>query len=404
MLSALYFVQGLPFGFQASALGAYLRQDGASRTAIGFLSALSAPWLLKALWAPLVDRYGSVRFGRRKSWIVPLQGLLAVTCFAASAMDFKTQLPMLLALVFLMNLFAATMDIAVDGLAVDILRAEDLGLGNSAQVVGYKIGMLVGGGLLVWLTADLGRAALFWVMGGLCLAVMVATFFFPEVSRAAEGAVKENPTFAEVWQRVKVAVKSPGSGWLILAMLTYKLGEALADKMYTPFLIDRGNTPADVGLWLGTWGMLASLFGSTVGGIIATRRGLLESVLWTGGVRAFPIALQWAQTAGLLPVNAATVIAVNCTEHFFAGALTTCMFALMMSRVDRRIGGTHYTVLASIEVGGKAVTALSSGVLADKFGYPPVFLGAALVTMAFPLLAVPLKRSLKPLPLVAVTN
>ena len=164
--------------------------------------------------------------------------------------------------------------------------------------------------------------------------------------------------------------------------------------MYTPFLIDRGHSPADVGLWLGTWGMIASLLGSTLGGVLASRRGLLQSVVLTASVRAVPLALQWAQTADLLPVNASTVIAVNCAEHFFGGALTTCMFALMMSRVDRRIGGTHYTLLASVEVGGKSLTAVSSGLLAQKFGYPPVFLGAVAVTMLFPLLAIPLKRSL----------
>jgi MFS transporter, PAT family, beta-lactamase induction signal transducer AmpG len=392
MLSALYFVQGLPYGFQANALIAYMRQSGLSLSAVGYASALSAPWLLKVLWAPLVDRFGSERFGRRKSWIVPLQGLLALTCFAAGGIQIDTQLNQLLGLVFLMNLFAATMDIAVDGLAVQLLSQGELGLGNSAQVVGYKIGMLTGGGLLVGLSEYLGWSGMFSAMGGLCLAVMVATVFFREAPVGEKGAPK---SFREVWERVGEAARSPGAGWLVVALLTYKLGEALADRMYTPFLVDRGHTPAQLGWWLGTYGMLASLLGSTAGGLIASRRGLLESVTWTAGLRALPLALQWAQTAQLLPVNAATVIAVNCTEHFFAGALTTCMFALMMSRVDRRIGGTHYTVLASIEVGGKAVTAVSSGVLAEKFGYPAVFLGATLVTLAFPLVAIPLRRSLR---------
>jgi MFS family permease len=99
-----------------------------------------------------------------------------------------------------------------------------------------------------------------------------------------------------------------------------------------------------------------------------------------------------------LPVNAGTVIAVNCAEHFFGGALTTCMFALMMSRVDRRIGATHYTLLAAVEVGGKALTSTFSGVFADRFGYAPVFLGAVVLTMAFPFLALPLRRALKPVP------
>ena len=393
LLGALYFVQGMPFGFQANALGAYLRVNGASLATVGFASLLAAPWLFKALWAPIVDRTGSARFGRRKSWIVPLQALLALTCIAASFVRLPEQLPVLLGLVLLMNFCAATQDIAVDGLAVQLLGERDLGLGNAAQVVGYKVGMLTGGGLLVWLSGQVGWSGLFWAMAALCLAVMLATLFFQE-SAAEEAAVaKEPPSFRELGKRLWEAVKSPGTGWLLLFIATYKLGESLADKMYTPFLIDRGHSPADVGLWLGTWGMIASLLGSTLGGVLASRRGLLQSVVLTASVRAVPLALQWAQTADLLPVNASTVIAVNCAEHFFGGALTTCMFALMMSRVDRRIGGTHYTLLASVEVGGKSLTAVSSGLLAQKFGYPPVFLGAVAVTMLFPLLAIPLKRS-----------
>src|SRR5688572_7997807 len=118
-LALLYFVQGLPFGFQATALPVLLRARGVSLTNIGLLSLLAAPWLLKLLWAPLVDRWASARFGRRKSWIVPLQIALAVTTAGAALLDPARGLEPLLLAVLAMNFCAATMDIAVDGLAVD---------------------------------------------------------------------------------------------------------------------------------------------------------------------------------------------------------------------------------------------------------------------------------------------
>ena len=83
ILWVLYFVQGLPFGFQATALPVYLRDAGMSLTLIGFATALSLPWMLKPFWAPVVDRYASERFGRRRSWIIPMQGGLLVACLAA---------------------------------------------------------------------------------------------------------------------------------------------------------------------------------------------------------------------------------------------------------------------------------------------------------------------------------
>src|SRR5688572_26056234 len=99
LLTALYFVQGMPFGFQATALPVYLRSHGVSVTTIGFLGLLSLPWLLKVLWAPLVDRYGSRRIGRRKSWIVPLQAALALTALGAAFVSIERDLGLLLALV-----------------------------------------------------------------------------------------------------------------------------------------------------------------------------------------------------------------------------------------------------------------------------------------------------------------
>ena len=104
-LLALYFSEGLPFGFQAIALPLLLRERGVSLEAIGLAGLLSAPWLAKAFWAPLVDRYGSRRFGRRKSWIVPMQAGLALCSLAAA----QQQSPLAVAaIVLLMNALAAT--------------------------------------------------------------------------------------------------------------------------------------------------------------------------------------------------------------------------------------------------------------------------------------------------------
>lgn len=139
LLLALYFVQGLPFGFQAVALPVYLRQLGVSLESIGLLGALAAPWMLKALWAPLVDRYYSPRLGRRRSWILPAQAGLALCCAAGAAAG-EDHLGLLLALVLLMNLFAATQDIAADGLAVDLLSEQELGPANAAQVTPKHVG------------------------------------------------------------------------------------------------------------------------------------------------------------------------------------------------------------------------------------------------------------------------
>ena len=384
ILWTLYFVQGLPFGFQATALPVYLRTAGMSLQGIGLAAALSLPWSLKILWAPLVDRYGGGRFGRRKSWILPLQLLLALTCAAAALVPPKEGLTPILLLVLGMNLFAATMDIAVDGLAVDVLALEELGQGNVAQVVGYKVGMLTGGGLLVWASGTIGWEGLFAAMTGLIAACFLVTVGWRETDqtrRREPASPLVHPRFGEIVTALRRGVGGTGGGWLLLFIVTYKLGETMADTMFKPFLVDAGYGSTQIGLWVGTWGMLFSIAGSLAGGWLATRRPLLQAVGIAAVLRAIPIAGEWWLT--LVTPTPQRVVAITCLEHFFAGALTTAMFAFMMWRVDKRIGATHYTLLAAIEVWGKLGAASISGFVTAHTSYPFLFGLATLLSVAF---------------------
>jgi len=380
------------------ALPVYLRQQGVSLTGVGFAGALALPWLLKALWAPLVDRFYWRAFGRRRSWIVPMQLGLVLACAAAAGVGPETErgLYLLLGLVFAMNLLAATQDVAVDGLAVDVLRPDELGYGNAAQVVGYKLGMLTGGGLLVWASGAVGWEGLFALMGMLMAGVLLLTTLgLRERAAAAEGAGDADgaqPTLREILAKLKAALAVPGGAWLLVFVGTYKLGEALVDAMFKPFLVDVGFTAAQIGAWLGTWGMLASLLGSLLGGLLAARVSLWKALALTAALRLVPLAGEWALAAGGAPSGGA-VIAVTVAESLFGGALTTAMFAFMMSRVDRSIGATHYTVLACVEVLGKSPGVFASGKLAEVLGYAGLFGLGTLLSAAFLLLLIPLRRS-----------
>ncbi|MAQ13684.1 MAG: MFS transporter [Sandaracinus sp.] len=390
-LLALYFVQGLPFGFQASALPIYLRDQGVSLRAIGWASMLALPWLAKVLWAPVVDAVWSPRVGRRRSWILPMQIHLAGTCLALALTQSLTPL---LVLVFAANLFAATMDVAVDGLAVSLLQENELGLGNTAQVVGFKLGMLTGGGLLVAWSATLGWQGLFVAMAGLIVAVAAFTVFQKEPAETAVEAAGDTPPVG----RTILRLLADRRVWaLLIVVATYKLGESFADAMFKPFLLDRGYTVAQIGLWLGTWGMVFSLVGSVVGGLLASRFGLFPTLVFTASVRVVPLIGQLL-LARDPELGDGVVIAVTSAEHFFGGALTTAMFAFMMSRVDPRIGGTHFTLLASVEVLGKLPIAPVAGEVAHAYGYLPVFTFAVVASVLYlPLLAL-VRKSPHPRP------
>jgi PAT family beta-lactamase induction signal transducer AmpG len=393
ILWTLYFVQGLPFGFQATALPVYLRAAGLSLTGIGLATALSLPWSLKILLAPLVDRYGSPRYGRRRSWILPLQLGLLGCCAAAALVPPERGLTPILVLVFGMNLFAATMDIAVDGLAVDVLDTAELGQGNVAQVVGYKVGMLTGGGLLVWASGRIGWEGLFVAMTALVALCFGVTLIWRETelpAAAAQAAAAARARLRDILAMLRRGVSTSGGVWLLLFIGTYKLGETMADIMFKPFLVDGGFGREQIGLWVGTWGMLFSIAGSVAGGLLAGRLPLLRAVGIAATLRVLPVAAEW--WLSLVHLTPARVLSVTCVEHFFAGMLTTAMFAYMMSRVDRRIGATHYTLLATVEVWGKLPAAAISGVIAQRTSYTVLFGLATILSAAFLWLLLPLAR------------
>lgn len=179
-LFSLYVCQGLPGGFLAVVLPVVLREQGLDLKTIGLASFLSAPWLLKFLWAPLVDRHGWPRIGRHRSWLIPAQlGMLLVT-LALSGVAPEDDLGLVVLLFLVLNVFAATQDIAVDGWAVRLLKGEDLGPANSAQVGGFKVGNLLGGGVLVGLLGTIGWAGDFWLMSVLIACVLLFVVLTPE--------------------------------------------------------------------------------------------------------------------------------------------------------------------------------------------------------------------------------
>ncbi|HWN67913.1 MAG TPA: MFS transporter, partial [Haliangium sp.] len=316
VLFVLYFVQGLPYGFQVGALPVYLREAGISLTGISLAGALSLPWMLKILWAPLVDRWHVRRLGRRRSWILPLQLALAAACAVAAYTEPERQLVPLLGLVLCMNLFAATMDIAVDGLAVDLLAGRGLGYANIAQVVGFKVGLLTAGGVLLRASGAVGWHGMFSLMAGLVLAGFAVAFLLREPAAQRDA---EPDSVGQILSLLGRALATPGVPWLLIFIASYKFGESMADQVFRPFLVDAGVTREQIATWVNTYGVLGSLAGSTLGGLLASRIGLLRGLAVTACLRAVPlVGMLWLALRGPAAPGAMTsddaIVAVTVAE------------------------------------------------------------------------------------------
>lgn len=180
LLTFLYFIQGLPYGFQSSFMPIYLRSKGVSLTNVGLFKLLLAPWMCKAFWAPLVDRKAT-----KRQWLLGSTAGLAFTCGITSLMSPNYMIPLCI-LLLILNIFAATQDIAVDGIALSILKHDQLGTGNTAQVVGYKLGAMFGGGILVWFLDNLGWMNLFLILTGVYLEALMLVYMSPSLSNQSK--------------------------------------------------------------------------------------------------------------------------------------------------------------------------------------------------------------------------
>ena len=375
LLAALYVAQGLPSGLMAHALPVLLRQQGVDLALISLLKLLALPWLLKVLWAPWIDRLGGSRLGHRRGWILPLQAgvalLLIVLAWLPQAQLFGPWLPLLLGLLLLINLAAATQDVATDGLTVRLLPERWRGLGNSLQVGGYKVGMLAGGSGLLLVADDLGWRWTLLALGLLVLLLLIPLLRFSErrvLPFHAECAEPAGVTLP--WRHYRGLLVLPGMGLWLLVLLSFKLGDALGSPMIKPMLVDQGWGAAALGqLTLIT--SLVGIGGALVGGWLYGRIGVLRALLLGGLLQAIGIA-GMALLIGQAEV--ASVYAIALFEQFADGLSTVVLFAAMMRQCRAEHEGADFTLQASVQLLLGGIVGAFSGVLAKLLGYPGLFL------------------------------
>ncbi|PKM22212.1 MAG: MFS transporter, partial [Gammaproteobacteria bacterium HGW-Gammaproteobacteria-14] len=242
LLAALYFAQGLPFGLITRALPAIAREAGLPLQYIGLLSLAALPWALKFLWAPWIDRWGSAAANHRKRWIIGCQLAAVVVLGGMSLLPMASMtvsvFVQLLSLLLLLNLCVASHDVASDGLAVRMLSVSLRGVGNSLQAAGYKVGLMVGGSLLLWLVALLGWRSTLWLTMLLLLLLLWPVLRYPEP--ATPPVVR--PALTWRWWLAELARfwRRPGLGWWLVLLLFYKVGDSFGSRMIKPFLVDQG--------------------------------------------------------------------------------------------------------------------------------------------------------------------
>ena len=377
MTLVLGFASGLPLALSSGTLQAWLTVEGVDLKTLGWLTVLGLPYTYKFGWAPLLDRYqiGGRAGGRRRGWLVGLQLAMAGILVAMSFSEPMAPggLVWLASMAFLLVVFSASFDIVFDAWRAESLTPEQRGLGAAWSVIGYRIAMLVSGGMALML-ADLylGFAGTYRVMAGLCLVLAVVAAFAPEPSTARpptnlRAAVVE--PFREFFGR-------KAAWWLLAAIVLYKLGDAFAGSLSTAFLIrGAGFSAAEVGAVNKGMGLAATLIGGLAGGLLLARIGLWGGLFLFGTLQAVTnLGFWWL--AGLADPGVLDMTMVVLLENLAGGMGTAAFVAFLMTLCDQRFTATQFALLSALASVGRVWVGPFAGHAASAWGWAPFFLGS----------------------------
>jgi len=399
VMLALGFSSGLPFLLTANTFGYWLRDDGTSLVAIGFISWVGFAYAFKVYWSPLVDRIDVPllgRLGRRRGWMLLCQILVVIGILGMAAVGTAGGLAVIGAFALLTAFASATQDIAIDAWRIEAASdADEVGLMTSAAQVGYRMALLVTDALIIAAAARVGWPLSYVGMAVLMALGIVATLFAAEPSRADAVLQRKPPLWtlrgladALIGPFVDFFAKHKAAGLVMLLMVAlYRLPDFVMGPMYNPFYHDLGLSKDTVAWVRGSFGLVATFLGIAAAGISAVRLGLLPTlvaglVLEGFGTAAFALLSVHADT----PTFAA-VMTLDAFAQAFAGvALVTYMSSL----TSLGYTATQYAMLSSTyAVLGKFLKGFS-GVAVDTLTPTHGLLGAyATAFVATGLTAIP---------------
>jgi len=365
---------GLPLLLTLTVLQAWMKEEGVDLTVIGLMALVGLPYTIKFLWAPFLDRYTLPFLGRRRGWLLMAQLALVLAIAGMGLTDPGAHPFMVAVAAFLVTFFSASQDIVVDAYRREDLSDEELGLGSSLYVNGYRLGMLLasGGGLI--LADHIPFSSVYLIMAGCMLPGVLTTLMAPEP-----------PLPPGAPRRLREAVIDPlteyfsreGALWVLGFILLYKIGDTMASAMTTPFYLDIGFSRTEIGAVVKLFGFWATVVGSLIGGVLMLRLGINRS-LWVFGV------LQAISTAGFAVLarvghSVPLLSGVIAFENLSGGMGTAAYVAFMASITNKRFTATQYALLSSLMGVPRVLASAPTGFLAKQFGWEGFFIACTLI-------------------------
>ncbi len=395
----LGFSSGLPLLLVYSTLSAWLKDEGVSKTMIGLFAWASTAYAIKFLWSPIVDRVSlpllTRWLGQRRGWLILSQLCVIAAILGLGSSDPSASLKVVALWAVVLAFASATQDIVIDAYRIESLDEEQLGAGAANYVLGYRIAMLAAGaGALI--IADV--AGWFWaygVMAALMGVGIVTALVSPEPTRrrTTETAEMERrgtefiARYAHLSGRTRDAAAwiygavvcpfadfATRRGWIviILFIMLYKYGDALLGIMAIPFYLEMGFSKTEIGVISKGYGLVMTLIGGVVGGIMVARLGIMKALLICGVAQALSnlVFAAQAMVGYSIPMLTVTISIENLT-----GGMATAAFVAYLSILcNVAYTATQFALLSSFMAFARTIFASGGGWLADHMDWVSYFL------------------------------
>ena len=393
-------ISGFPWVIIGSSLSLWLKEDGLSRSTIGWAGLIFAVYAFNYLWAPIIDRiripWLTKKVGHRRGWIITMQTLILISLIFWSLINPSTNLALVISIGLIIAIASATQDITVDALRIEQIgenEGKSMQAGAAMAVVGWWTGYKLGG-VIALNTADFFQNAginnywqmTFLILGIVIIACNIGLMFVnePQPTSRAESQKQTDKMIEEKLGSSNIATKI--IAWLTgtvvgpvisffkkngfniaIAILgfvfLFKIGEAFLGRMSVIFYKEIGFTKTDIALYSKGLGWITTVIFTLLGGIFAIRSGVIKAMFVSGILMAstnllFSL-LAWSGKSELL-------FAIAVIFDDMAAAFATVAFVAFISMlVDRTYTATQYALLASIGTAGRTTLAASSGALVD---------------------------------------
>ncbi len=393
-------ISGFPWVLIGSSLSLWLKEDGLSRSTVGWAGLIFAVYAFNYLWAPLIDRiqipFLTKKIGHRRGWIVLMQLLILISLFLWSLIDPSENLALVISVGLLIAISSATQDITVDALRIEQIgenESRSMAAGAAMAVVGWWSGYKLGGVLSLFSAEFLEKAGFqnywqltFLILGILIIAMNIGLMFIKETNNFNRQKIqKENDKlisnkfknlniFTQIFTWISGTISGPiisffkKNGFKIaLGILSFvflfKVGEAFLGRMSIIFYKEIGFSKSDIAIYSKTLGWVTTVIFTLLGGLFVIRSGVLKA-MFLAGILMASTNLLFSLLAWSDKSEALFAIAVIFDD--IAAAFATVAFVAFISLlVDRTYTATQYALLASIGTAGRTTLASSSGALVD---------------------------------------